>query len=127
MLLLERRIRMEARHLLLGKRVGVFGKGGSGKSTFVVLLSRALCEAGYAICVLDADSTNIGLPRLAVDKGGSPRGRLRWVAAPLRGTFFLRQYFISLHRVLGASNANSSDGLASSRLPVYGANPPSIC
>lgn len=46
---------------LSGKRIGIFGKGGSGKSTVTVLLARALIKAGYAVSVLDADSTNIGL------------------------------------------------------------------
>jgi CO dehydrogenase nickel-insertion accessory protein CooC1 len=48
-------------HSLEGKRIGVFGKGGSGKSTFVTLLATALQERNYEICVLDADSTNVGL------------------------------------------------------------------
>jgi CO dehydrogenase nickel-insertion accessory protein CooC1 len=46
---------------LVGTRIGVFGKGGSGKSTFVVLLARSLQKCGYNVYVLDADSTNIGL------------------------------------------------------------------
>jgi CO dehydrogenase maturation factor len=46
---------------LAGKRIGVFGKGGSGKSTAVVLLAKALGDRGYPVCVLDADSTNVGL------------------------------------------------------------------
>ena len=46
---------------LVGKRIGVFGKGGSGKSTVSVLLSQALQEAGYHVCLVDADSTNVGL------------------------------------------------------------------
>lgn len=48
---------------LSGKRIGVFGKGGSGKSTVVVLLARALQDRGYQVCILDADSTNVGLYR----------------------------------------------------------------
>ena len=48
---------------LAGKRIGVFGKGGSGKSTFTILLAMALQERGYEVCVLDADSTNVGLPQ----------------------------------------------------------------
>lgn len=44
-----------------GKRIGVVGKGGSGKSTLVVLLAGALRTRGYEVCILDADSTNIGL------------------------------------------------------------------
>jgi CO dehydrogenase maturation factor len=46
---------------LVGKRIGIFGKGGSGKSTFTVVLAKALRDQGYSVCVLDADSTNVGL------------------------------------------------------------------
>lgn len=46
---------------LSGLRVGIFGKGGAGKSTVAVLLARALRGRGYSVLVLDADSTNIGL------------------------------------------------------------------
>lgn len=46
---------------LSGLRLGVFGKGGSGKSTATVLLADALLERGYSVLVLDADSTNVGL------------------------------------------------------------------
>jgi CO dehydrogenase nickel-insertion accessory protein CooC1 len=46
---------------LRGKRIGVFGKGGAGKSTLIVLLAQALRARGYSVCVLDADSTNLGL------------------------------------------------------------------
>lgn len=44
-----------------GSRIGIFGKGGSGKSTVAVLLSRALARQGYDVCLLDADSTNVGV------------------------------------------------------------------
>jgi CO dehydrogenase nickel-insertion accessory protein CooC1 len=46
---------------LAGLRLGVFGKGGAGKSTLVVLLARALRRRAYSVLVLDADSTNVGL------------------------------------------------------------------
>jgi CO dehydrogenase nickel-insertion accessory protein CooC1 len=46
---------------LSGLRLGVLGKGGSGKSTATVLLADALLERGYTVLVLDADSTNMGL------------------------------------------------------------------
>jgi CO dehydrogenase nickel-insertion accessory protein CooC1 len=63
--------------ILAGKRLGVFGKGGSGKSTAVVLLARGLRDRGYEVCVLDADSTNIGLP-LALGIEGSPTPLLEY-------------------------------------------------
>lgn len=44
-----------------GRKVGVFGKGGAGKSTVTVLLARALADMGRDVTVLDADSTNVGL------------------------------------------------------------------
>jgi CO dehydrogenase nickel-insertion accessory protein CooC1 len=55
----------------------VFGRGGSGKSTCVVLLAKALAQAGYAVCVVDADSTNEGLAQaLGADK--TPESLLDW-------------------------------------------------
>jgi len=57
----EEKNMMAEKKTLSGKRIGIFGKGGSGKSTAVVLLAKALGEHGYHVCVLDADSTNIGL------------------------------------------------------------------
>jgi CO dehydrogenase nickel-insertion accessory protein CooC1 len=46
---------------LAGRRFGLFGRGGAGKSTVTVLLARALRHLGYQVVVIDADSTNIGL------------------------------------------------------------------
>lgn len=46
-----------------GRRLGVLGKGGCGKSTIVVLFAKALRRRGYQVCILDADSTNVGLHR----------------------------------------------------------------
>lgn len=46
---------------LSGMKIGIFGKGGSGKSTVTVLLAKALRSGGYEVCVLDADSTNVGM------------------------------------------------------------------
>jgi CO dehydrogenase nickel-insertion accessory protein CooC1 len=58
---------------LNGKRIGVFGKGGSGKSTVTVLLAKALRGLDYEVCVLDADSTNVGLPHaFGTDKSPTP-------------------------------------------------------
>lgn len=46
---------------LANKRIGLFGKGGCGKSTIAVLLAKALKDKGYDVSLLDADSTNVGL------------------------------------------------------------------
>ena len=50
----------DSSHLLNGRRLGVVGKGGAGKSTTVVLLASALRRQGHTVCVLDADSANQG-------------------------------------------------------------------
>jgi CO dehydrogenase nickel-insertion accessory protein CooC1 len=44
-----------------GKRIGIVGKGGAGKSTVTVLIAGVLRRRGYGVCILDADSTNVGL------------------------------------------------------------------
>ncbi len=56
---------------LSGIRLGLFGKGGAGKSTVTVLLARSLAHRGYHPVVLDADSTNVGLSR-AMGAGDGP-------------------------------------------------------
>ncbi len=58
---------------LAGQRVGFFGRGGGGKSTCLVLLAKALSREGYRVCVVDADSTNEGLPQaLGADRTPAP-------------------------------------------------------
>jgi wyosine [tRNA(Phe)-imidazoG37] synthetase (radical SAM superfamily)/CO dehydrogenase nickel-insertion accessory protein CooC1 len=60
-------------HVLGGLRIGILGKGGSGKSTLVALLARTLVRHGYDVVVLDADSTNVGLHRaLGIDDPPRP-------------------------------------------------------
>jgi CO dehydrogenase nickel-insertion accessory protein CooC1 len=56
-----RDVMVEDERTLAGERIGVFGKGGSGKTTTSVLMAKVLRKQGYDVCVLDADSTNIGL------------------------------------------------------------------
>jgi CO dehydrogenase maturation factor len=63
----------EVNRVLNGTRIGVFGKGGCGKSTVTVLLAKALRAKGYEVAVLDADSTNLGLPdALGVERAPQP-------------------------------------------------------
>jgi pantothenate kinase-related protein Tda10 len=52
---------VSGRRPLAGLRIGIFGKGGAGKSTVAVLLARALRRLGYSVLVLDADATNVGV------------------------------------------------------------------
>jgi len=46
------------------KRIGIFGKGGAGKSTITYLLSNGFLRNQYTPIVLDADSTNLCLSRI---------------------------------------------------------------
>jgi CO dehydrogenase maturation factor len=68
---------------LAGQRIGLFGRGGCGKSTLAVFLARALARADYTVCVLDADSTNEGLAK-AMGADHAPDSLLEW----LGGTVF---------------------------------------
>lgn len=54
---------VEKTHVLSGMKIGLFGKGGSGKSTVTALMAEVLAEQGYEVTILDADSTNVGLHR----------------------------------------------------------------
>lgn len=49
---------------LLGMRIIICGKGGSGKSTVVTLMARVLRDKGYRVHVLDGDASNPGLYRM---------------------------------------------------------------
>lgn len=56
-------------------RILICGKGGSGKSSFVTMMSRVLAAKGYKIVVLDGDASNPGgLARLmfGLKKGPAP-------------------------------------------------------
>jgi len=53
-------------------KVAVCGKGGSGKTTAVALLTLAFKEAGGSVIVIDADESNPGLGRM-LGVGGEPK------------------------------------------------------
>jgi CO dehydrogenase maturation factor len=57
---------------LADTRIGILGRGGAGKSTLTILLARGLLQAGYRPVILDADSTNLGLPQ-ALGMGSVPK------------------------------------------------------
>jgi CO dehydrogenase maturation factor len=64
---------IEKTHTLAGMKIGLFGKGGSGKSTVTALLAKELAEHGYEVYILDADSTNVGLHQvLGLDHPPAP-------------------------------------------------------
>ena len=46
------------------KKIAICGKGGTGKSTIVALMTNALREAGYLVLVMDTDESNPGLYRM---------------------------------------------------------------
>jgi CO dehydrogenase nickel-insertion accessory protein CooC1 len=74
----------EKEKALAGDRIGFFGKGGSGKSTVVVLLARALTACGYQVHILDADSTNVGLAQ-ALGFDGSPESLIDYYGGTVFG------------------------------------------
>lgn len=105
---------------LAGKRIGVFGKGGAGKSTFVVLLATALQERNYEICVLDADSTNVGLaqalgantpPQTLVDYYGGMVFSGGRVTCPVDDPTPLEHAEISLDQLPSQYYARNKDGI----------------
>jgi CO dehydrogenase nickel-insertion accessory protein CooC1 len=107
-------------HSLEGKRIGVFGKGGSGKSTFVTLLATALHERDYEICVLDADSTNVGLAqalgantpaRTLVDYYGGMVFSGGRVTCPVDDPTPLENAEISLNELPSQYYARNEDGI----------------
>lgn len=57
---------------LIGKRILICGKGGSGKSSIVTLMAQVLEKKGYPVILIDGDASNpVGLLRLVT--GGTVR------------------------------------------------------
>ncbi len=57
-------IRAHAARNNRSRKIAVCGKGGTGKSTIVALLTQALRQEGFNVLVMDSDESNPGLPRL---------------------------------------------------------------
>ncbi|UCC48578.1 MAG: P-loop NTPase [Gemmatimonadota bacterium] len=105
---------------LAGTRIGVVGKGGSGKSTVTVFVASALRRHGYEICVLDADSTNVGLHRaLGIDTPPAPLldyfGGMIFsggaVTCPVDDPTPLAHADIDLEKLPGEYHTRSEDGV----------------
>jgi len=111
---------MESRRGLANKRIGVVGKGGSGKSTVSVLLAKALRGTGYQVALLDADSTNVGLstalgvesPRLTlIDHFGGMVFSGGSVTCPVDDPASLPDADLSLDRLPEGLAVRSPDGI----------------
>jgi CO dehydrogenase nickel-insertion accessory protein CooC1 len=64
---------IEGKKALTNQRIGIFGKGGAGKSTVAVLLTQALRLEGYHAVLIDVDSTNAGMSQaLGFDQAPRP-------------------------------------------------------
>ena len=74
-------------------KIIVCGKGGSGKSTVSVLLSRALNKNGFNVLLIDADESNLGLhylmgaeqPVVLLDDLGGKKGLKQKTASTFPG------------------------------------------
>jgi len=95
-------------NLFANKRIGILGKGGSGKSTITVLLGKALRDVGYQVCVLDADSTNAGIhealgfeqpPVSLIDYFGGPVFSGGKVSCPVDDPTALPEAVVDLKRI----------------------------
>ena len=72
-------------HPLVGRRIGVIGREGAGRTTLAVLLARELAARGYEVCFLDADSKASG-PHAAFGSDAPPVSLLEFLRTSGEGT-----------------------------------------
>jgi CO dehydrogenase maturation factor len=108
------------RKALAGKRIGVVGKGGAGKSTATVLMAKVLRERGYEVFILDADSTNVGLhqalgielaPTSLIDYFGGMVFSGGSVTCPVDDPRPLADAEVSLDQLSGGYYARNQEGI----------------
>jgi CO dehydrogenase maturation factor len=103
-----------------GKRIGIVGKGGSGKSTVTILIAKVLREHDYEVCILDADSTNVGLhqalgldtpPASMIDYFGGMVFSGGSVTCPVDDPTPLPDAEVSLDQLSGGYSARNREGI----------------
>jgi CO dehydrogenase maturation factor len=105
---------------LVGKRLGIVGKGGAGKTTVTIFLARALRQSDYEVCILDADSTNIGIHR-ALGIKSAPTSLIDYfggmvfsggkVTCPVDDPVSLTNPELDLHQLPTKFHSQSPDGI----------------
>jgi CO dehydrogenase nickel-insertion accessory protein CooC1 len=105
---------------LRGRKIGLIGKGGAGKSTCITLLAQAMRQRGHAVCVLDTDSTNLGLhaalgidrpPRSLIDHFGGMVFQGGKVTCPADDPTVLADPIVDLESLPGRYVAESDAGV----------------
>jgi CO dehydrogenase maturation factor len=111
---------MDEGKILAGGRIGIVGKGGSGKSTTTVLMAKVLRERGYEVFLLDADSTNVGLhqilgldhaPASLIDYFGGMVFSGGSVTCPVDDPTPLPDAEVTLHQLSGGYYAQNQEGI----------------
>jgi CO dehydrogenase maturation factor len=105
---------------LVGKRIGIVGKGGAGKSTVTFLIAKALRRRNYEVCILDADSTNVGFNKI-LDLPSPPKSLIEFfggmvfsgglVTCPVDDPTPLPNSELALEEIPGEYYVQNQDGI----------------